>query len=230
MQALGSRGATGGAGAAAGVLASVMLTSWLGVSPHRCLLAVAAVLLAAFAVAERLALRAGRRPLLPPQVWRNQPGISGGSGYLTGLLPGLLVTGLGAGIVLPAAAITGLNEFTREQAGIGSGLMSTAHEIGGRGRRPDDGRADAARERIIAVGWQHLSSTIQTAAVRGHRVAADLPRPAASKRTGSLDESAHPAVSLVALRNARAVWSPCVRVWSLTVTGAVGIAPNIGQK
>lgn len=58
-------------------------------------------------------------------------GLSPGSGYVTGLMPGLLTTGLGAGLVLPATAITGLSQVTEEQAGVSSGLMSTGHEIGG---------------------------------------------------------------------------------------------------
>lgn len=52
------------------------------------------------------------------------------SGYVTGLLPGLLVTGLGTGLVLPATAITAMSEVTGDRAGIASGMMSTAHEIG----------------------------------------------------------------------------------------------------
>jgi sugar phosphate permease len=50
---------------------------------------------------------------------------------LTGLLPGLLTVGLGAGLVLPATAVTGMSEVSADRAGIASGLMSAAHEIGG---------------------------------------------------------------------------------------------------
>src|SRR5258708_6401476 len=56
--------------------------------------------------------------------------VSAGSGYLTGLLPGLLVIGAGAGRVLPAAAITAMSDIAEEHAGLASGLMTTAHEIG----------------------------------------------------------------------------------------------------
>lgn len=282
-RALGIWGAIGGAGAAAGVLAGGMLTTWLGwravflvnvpvgvvaglLSLHLLpatrgrgrdangrrardldlpgaalavaglvtlayaldrapaygwtsvrtwlLLALAAVLLTAFAAAELLARRSGRAPLVPPETWRNRPlvagvlvmfastgtlvatfflntlylqevqhasalrvgleflplaliigigahlasnllpragsralivaglaltaggallltGVSARSGYVTGLLPGLLVVGLGAGLVLPAAAITGMSEVRDDRAGTASGLMSAAHEIGG---------------------------------------------------------------------------------------------------
>jgi hypothetical protein len=46
------------------------------------------------------------------------------------MLPGLMVSGLGTGLVLPAAAVTGLSEISEDRAGTASGLMSAAHEIG----------------------------------------------------------------------------------------------------
>jgi Major Facilitator Superfamily len=52
------------------------------------------------------------------------------SGYLTGLLPGLLVIGAGTGLVLPAASVTAMSGIATSQAGVASGLMTTAHEIG----------------------------------------------------------------------------------------------------
>jgi MFS family permease len=57
-------------------------------------------------------------------------GVSARSGYLTGFLPGLLVTGAGTGLVLPATAITALSEIRACHAGLASGLMTAAHEIG----------------------------------------------------------------------------------------------------
>lgn len=50
--------------------------------------------------------------------------------YLTGLLPGLLVIGTGVGLVFPAASITAMSEVRADQAGLASGLMTTAHEVG----------------------------------------------------------------------------------------------------
>src|SRR5262249_59823395 len=47
-----------------------------------------------------------------------------------GLLPGLLVTGAGPGLVLPGAGVTALSGIAADQAGVASGLMTTAHEIG----------------------------------------------------------------------------------------------------
>ncbi|HEY2080497.1 MAG TPA: MFS transporter [Streptosporangiaceae bacterium] len=56
--------------------------------------------------------------------------VSARSGYGLGLLPGLLVIGLGTGLVLPATAVTGLSDVGDDRAGTASGLMSAAHEIG----------------------------------------------------------------------------------------------------
>jgi MFS family permease len=56
--------------------------------------------------------------------------VSARSEYLAGLLPGLLVIGLGTGLALPATAVIGLNEIGEDRAGTASGLMSAAHEIG----------------------------------------------------------------------------------------------------
>jgi EmrB/QacA subfamily drug resistance transporter len=52
------------------------------------------------------------------------------SGYLTGMLPGLLVMGAGSGLTFPSAQVTGLSQVPAETAGLASGLMTTGHEIG----------------------------------------------------------------------------------------------------
>ena len=57
-------------------------------------------------------------------------GVSAGSGYLTGFLPGLLVVGMGTGLVFPATAVTAMSEIAEDRAGLASGLMTAAHEIG----------------------------------------------------------------------------------------------------
>jgi EmrB/QacA subfamily drug resistance transporter len=46
------------------------------------------------------------------------------------LLPGFLVLGLGLGLVFPTASITAMADVHAERAGLASGLMSTAHEVG----------------------------------------------------------------------------------------------------
>ena len=57
-------------------------------------------------------------------------GVPAQAGYLTGLLPGLLVIGAGTGLVFPAASVTAMADVATGQAGLASGLMTAAHEIG----------------------------------------------------------------------------------------------------
>jgi EmrB/QacA subfamily drug resistance transporter len=50
--------------------------------------------------------------------------------YAPDLLPGFLVLGLGVGLSFPAVSITALSRVDHDGAGLASGLMSTAHEVG----------------------------------------------------------------------------------------------------
>jgi predicted MFS family arabinose efflux permease len=53
-----------------------------------------------------------------------------GSGYWSGLLPGLLLLGGGSGMAFPSAQVTGLSKVGAEVTGLASGLLTTMHEIG----------------------------------------------------------------------------------------------------
>jgi EmrB/QacA subfamily drug resistance transporter len=53
-----------------------------------------------------------------------------GTGYVTGVLPGLLVLGLGIGLVFPAATVSAMTNVSAGQEGLASGMMTTAHEVG----------------------------------------------------------------------------------------------------
>jgi EmrB/QacA subfamily drug resistance transporter len=53
-----------------------------------------------------------------------------GAGYVTGVLPGLLVLGLGIGLVFPAATVSAMTNVSAGQEGLASGMMTTAHEVG----------------------------------------------------------------------------------------------------
>jgi EmrB/QacA subfamily drug resistance transporter len=53
-----------------------------------------------------------------------------GAGYVTGVLPGLLVLGLGIGLVFPAATVSAMANVSAGQEGLASGMMTTAHEVG----------------------------------------------------------------------------------------------------
>jgi EmrB/QacA subfamily drug resistance transporter len=330
-RALGIWGAIGGAGAAAGVLAGGMLTTWLGwrsvflvnvpvgvvaavaslhvvpVTPPRrrtfrdldlpgaalaaaglvtlayalarapfygwtsvrtgLLLALAAVLLAAFAAAELLARRSGRPPLVPPQMWRSRTlvagmlvmlastgilvatfflntlylqevqhasalrvgleflplaliigvgahlasrllprfgsrvlivaglalmaggtllltAVSARSGYVTSLLPGLLVIGLGTGLVLPATAITGMSAVSEDRAGTASGLMSGAHEIGAAFGVAVFSAVAVVANGGISVGYRH-GFEVAAAVAAGLAVLAALVVPAVRPAEGA---------------------------------------------
>ena len=200
--------------AVGGLVALTFAISRHGWGPSRVVpLVASAVLLAAFAVAERVAERSGRNPLVPVSVFRTRglaPGavallaatgiqvgivvlsslflqdvtgasalragveflppvlltglgaglgahlmgktgsrplsvagfallavgafmlsrVTAGSGYATGLLPGLLLLGAGSGFAFPSAQVTGLSAVRAQAAGAAAGLMSTGHELG----------------------------------------------------------------------------------------------------
>ncbi len=50
--------------------------------------------------------------------------------YLTNLLPGFLLLGAGVGLVFVAVTVTAMADVAHEQAGLASGIMTTAHELG----------------------------------------------------------------------------------------------------
>ena len=99
-------------------------------------LPVAVVIGAGAHLASRLLPRAGSRVLIVAGLVAMGAGallltgVSARSGYLTGFLPGLLVTGAGTGLVLPATAVTAMSEVADGRAGLASGLMTAAHELG----------------------------------------------------------------------------------------------------
>ncbi len=58
-------------------------------------------------------------------------GASARADYATDLLPGFLLIGFGIGLTFVAISVTAMSEIHAERAGLASGLMTTAHEIGG---------------------------------------------------------------------------------------------------
>jgi len=50
--------------------------------------------------------------------------------YLTDLLPGFLLLGAGVGLVFVAVTVTAMADVGHEEAGLASGIMTTAHELG----------------------------------------------------------------------------------------------------
>jgi MFS transporter len=57
-------------------------------------------------------------------------GVSAGASYLTDLLPGYLAVGFGIGLVFVSVSVTSMADVDEPRAGLASGLMTTAHEIG----------------------------------------------------------------------------------------------------
>jgi EmrB/QacA subfamily drug resistance transporter len=54
-----------------------------------------------------------------------------GGSYLTDLLPGMLIAGIGLGLVLVSVSVSVMTGATDDETGILSGLNTTGHEIGG---------------------------------------------------------------------------------------------------
>ena len=112
-------------------------------------------------------------------------GVSARSGYLTAFLPGLLVVGMGTGLVFPATAITAMAGIAEDRAGLASGLMTTAHEIGAALGVAVFSAVAVAAGGGIAAGYRHgFMVAAAVAAVLAVMAAMAVPavRPAAGAR------------------------------------------------
>jgi EmrB/QacA subfamily drug resistance transporter len=58
-------------------------------------------------------------------------GVDAGGSYFTDVLPGMLISAMGIGVVLVAVAFSVLSGAREEEAGMLSGLNTTGHELGG---------------------------------------------------------------------------------------------------
>jgi EmrB/QacA subfamily drug resistance transporter len=111
-------------------------------------------------------------------------GVSVRSGYLTGFLPGLLVVGMGTGLVFPATVVTALSEVAEDRAGLASGLMTAAHEIGAAlGVAVFSAVAVAAGGGIV-VGYRH-GFMVAAAVAAGLAVVAAVAVPAVRPAPGA---------------------------------------------
>jgi len=117
------------------------------------------------------------------------------SGYLTGLLPGLLVVGAGTGLAFPAASVTAMNDVTGHGAGLASGLMTAVHEIGADigvalfsaiGTAADVGglMAGGPTATALATGYRH-GFTVAAGIALGLAVVAFLVMPAVRPAAGT---------------------------------------------
>jgi EmrB/QacA subfamily drug resistance transporter len=175
-------------------LNSLYLQGVQGASPLRVgleFLPLALVIGAGAHLASRLLSRAGSRVLIVVGLIVMGAGallltgVSARSSYLTGFLPGLLVVGIGTGLVLPATAITAMSDIAEERAGLASGLMTTAHEIGAALGVAVFSAVAVATGGGIAAGYRH-GFTVAAAVAGGLAFVAALMvpvvRPAADAR------------------------------------------------
>jgi predicted MFS family arabinose efflux permease len=61
-------------------------------------------------------------------LWLSRAGAD--AGYAADLLPGFLAVGFGAGMAFVCVSVVTMDRIADEQAGLASGLLSTAHELG----------------------------------------------------------------------------------------------------
>ena len=120
-------------------LTSIFCQTVLGYSALRtgaALLPLAVALTAGTHVARHLLARASARSVAAGGLVVAAAGAfllehgTGNPGYLTGVLPGLVVLGAGAGLVFVAVFISASAGIPAEHAGTASGLVMTGHEIG----------------------------------------------------------------------------------------------------
>jgi EmrB/QacA subfamily drug resistance transporter len=153
-------------------------------------LPVALVIGAGAHLASRLLPRAGSRVLIVAGLVVMGAGallltgVSARSGYLTGFLPGLLVVGAGTGLVLPATAVTAMGDIAADRAGLASGLMTAAHEIGAALGVAVFSAVAVAAGGGIAVGYRH-GFTLAAATAGGLAVVAALLVPAVRPAAGT---------------------------------------------
>jgi len=112
----------------------------LGYSPLRTgvgTLAIALTVIVASAISQALVTRVGVKPVLMVGlalvggglVYYTQISVNGS--YLTDLLPGFLLTGVGLGFSFVPVSIAALSGVTSREAGLASGLITTSQQIGG---------------------------------------------------------------------------------------------------
>jgi MFS family permease len=106
------------------------------------------------------------------------------AGYVSGVLPGLLVMGAGTGLVFPAASVTAMSQVPDDRAGLASGLMTTAHEIGAALGVAVFSAVATVQGGGLAGGYRH-GFAIAAAIAAGLAIAAVLAVPAVRPAAGA---------------------------------------------
>ena len=120
-------------------LGSLYLQNTLGFSALETglgFLPLALVILAGAHLSSHLLPKLGTRPPMAVglalaglgSLWLSRAGAD--ASYLADLLPGFLAVGLGAGMAFVGVSVVTMDRIEHEQAGLASGLLSTAHELG----------------------------------------------------------------------------------------------------
>jgi MFS family permease len=98
---------------------------------------VVALSLTSVLVSSKLLPRVGPRPLVPPGLVVAAAGmiiftrLGAQSGYVTHILPGLLVLGVGLGFAISPSTNTATANVEPDDAGVASAMVSTSQQVGG---------------------------------------------------------------------------------------------------
>jgi EmrB/QacA subfamily drug resistance transporter len=137
-----------------------------------------AVIIPVGAIAQtRLMPRYGARPLvtigmvLSAAAMVMFTGVGVDSGYVTDILPGLLVMGLGLGLVFAPAMSTATLGVDRGDAGVASALVNTGQQIGGSIGTALLSTLAASAASGFAAGRRPSAELVQLAAVHGYTTA-----------------------------------------------------------
>ncbi len=99
------------------------------------------------------------------------------STYLTGVLPGIALLALGAGMAFVAISVAATSGVAQNESGLASGLLNTAQQIGGAlGLAVLSGiAASKSKDAIMAAGAQAADPLVRaTATVSGFRSALEV--------------------------------------------------------
>jgi len=94
------------------------------------------------------------------------------------------VVGVGTGLVFPATAVSAMSEIAEDRAGVASGLLTTAHEIGAALGVAVFSAVAVAAGGGIAAGYRH-GFTVAAAAAAGLAIAAALLSPSVRPAAGA---------------------------------------------
>ncbi|MFI6286777.1 MFS transporter [Streptomyces sp. NPDC051018] len=94
-------------------------------------------ILAGMWLSSRALIRLGLRPALVLGLLISAAGllllsgVAPGDAYVSGVLPGMLVTSLGCGLSHPALAVAAVTDTNEENAGLGSAFLTSVQQVGG---------------------------------------------------------------------------------------------------